>query len=252
MWDNHRMLHILANGLFTLAALIAAFAIGPSVVNLPIFTLKEVSVGGISSFDEEFKHVTREQINSLIRSEVVGSFFTVDLDTISNAFEKLPWVRAASVRRNWPESLDVVLEEHVALARWGNSALVNTHGEVFNAVTDMRLPAFTGPVESSHEVALQYAVFSKLLQPLQQNITHVDFSPRRTWRIHTENGIVLELGREQVKARLGLYVSAHDHIISQFKKQVTYVDLRYPNGFSVRMLEVNRQQPHKLGLKKEV
>jgi len=43
MWDNHRMLHILANGLFTLAALVAAFAIGPSVVNLPIFALKEVS-----------------------------------------------------------------------------------------------------------------------------------------------------------------------------------------------------------------
>ncbi|MEE8617708.1 MAG: cell division protein FtsQ/DivIB [Nitrosomonadaceae bacterium] len=238
---------MLANGLFTLVALIAAFAIGLSVVNLPIFALKEVSVGGISSFDEEFKHVTREQINSLIRSEVVGSFFTVDLDTISNAFEKLPWVRVANVRRHWPQSLEVTLEEHIALARWGNFALVNTYGEVFNAVTDKRLPAFTGPEESSQEVARQYAVFRKILQPLQQNITQVDFSPRRAWRIHTENGIVLELGREQVEARLGLYVSAHDHVISQFKKQFTYVDLRYPNGFSVRMLEANRQHLRKPG-----
>jgi len=247
MWDNHRMLHILANGLFTLAALVAAFAIGPSVVNLPIFALKEVSVDGFSSIDGEFKHVTRKQINSLIRSEVAGSFFTVDLDTISNAFEKLPWVRVASVRRHWPHSLEVTLEEHVALARWGNFALVNTYGEVFNAVTDKRLPAFTGPEESSQEVARQYAVFRKILQPLQQNIAQVDFSPRRAWRIHTENGIVLELGREQVEARLGLYVSAHDHVISQFKKQFTYVDLRYPNGFSVRMLEANRQQLRKPG-----
>ena len=247
MWDNHRMLHILANGLFTLAALVAAFAIGPSVVNLPIFALKEVSVDGFSSIDGEFRHVTRKQINSLIRSEVAGSFFTVDLDTISNAFEKLPWVRVASVRRHWPHSLEVTLEEHVALARWGNFALVNTYGEVFNAVTDKRLPAFTGPEESSQEVARQYAVFRKILQPLQQNITQVDFSPRRAWRIHTENGIVLELGREQVEARLGLYVSAHDHVISQFKKQFTYVDLRYPNGFSVRMLEANRQKLRKSG-----
>ncbi len=247
MWDNHRMLHILANGLFTLAALVAAFAIGPSVVNLPIFALKEVSVDGFSSIDGEFRHVTRKQINSLIRSEVAGSFFTVDLDTISNAFEKLPWVRVANVRRHWPQSLEVTLEEHIALARWGNFALVNTYGEVFNAVTDKRLPAFTGPEESSQEVARQYAVFRKILQPLQQNITQVDFSPRRAWRIHTENGIVLELGREQVEARLGLYVSAHDHVISQFKKQFTYVDLRYPNGFSVRMLEANRQHLRKPG-----
>jgi len=251
MWDNHRMLHILANGLFILAVLVAVFAIGPSVVNLPIFSLKEVSVGGISSIDGEFKHVTRKQINSLlIRSEVAGSFFTVDLDTISNAFEKLPWVRAANVRRNWPQSLEVTLEEHVALARWSNFALVNTYGEVFNAVTDKRLPAFTGPVESSKEVARQYAVFRKILQPLQQKITRIDFSPRRAWRIHTENGIVLELGREQVEARLRLYVSAHDHVISQFKQQLTYIDLRYPNGFSVRMLEENRQQSRKSGLKK--
>lgn len=252
MWDNHRMLHILANGLFTLAALAAVFVISPSVINLPIFTLNEVSVGGISSINGEFKHVKREQINSIIRSEVAGSFFTVDLDKISNAFEKIPWVRTASVRRHWPQSLEVALEEHVALARRGNLALVNIHGEVFNAVTDKWLPAFTGPVESSHEVARQYAVFRKLLQPLQQNIIQVDFSPRRAWRIHIKNGIVLELGREQVEARLGLYVSVHDHIISQFKQQVTYVDLRYPNGFSVRTLEANRQHSRKPSLKKAV
>lgn len=252
MWDNHRMLNILANGLFTLATLVAVFIISPSVINLPIFTLNEVSIGGISSINGEFKHVKREQINSVLRSEVAGSFFTVDLDRISNALEELPWVRSASVRRHWPQSLEVVLEEHVALARRDNHALVNTQGEVFNAVTDKRLPAFTGPVESSREVARKYAVFRKLLKPLQQNIVQIDFSPRRAWRIHTENGIVLELGREQVEARLGLYVSAHGHIISQFKHPVAYVDLRYPNGFSVRTLEVNQQRSHKPSLKKAV
>ena len=75
MWDNHRMLHILANGLFTLAALVAVLVISPSVMNLPIFTLNEVSVGGISSINREFKHVKREQINSVLRREVAGSFF---------------------------------------------------------------------------------------------------------------------------------------------------------------------------------
>ena len=69
---------------------------------------------------------------------------------------------------------------------------------------------------------------------------------------HTENGIVLELGREQVEARLGLYVAAHGHIISQFKHPVAYVDLRYPNGFSVRTQETNRQHSHKPSLKKAV
>jgi len=251
MWDNHWMLNKFASGLFTIVVLAAVFTISPSVLNLPVFALKKVSVTSVSRVDEEFKYITREQINNLIRSEVTGSFFTVDLDAISNAFKKLSWVRTVSVRRHWPSSLEVKLEEHVALARWGNSALVNIYGEVFNAMTDKRLPEFSGPEESSHEVSQRYAVFRKLLQPLHQNITHVYFSPRHAWRVHIDSGTVLELGREQVETRLGLYVSVHNHIASQFKKQVAYVDLRYPNGISVRVLESNRQKFREPSVKNE-
>ncbi len=250
MWDNYRALNILANCLFTLVVLAAAAAISPSVINLPIFALKEVSITGTNKTDGRFKYITREQINSLISSQIAGSFFTVDLDTISNAFEKLPWVRAASVRRHWPHSLEVKLEEHVVLARRGSSELVNNYGEVFTATTNKRLPEFTGPVESSYEVSQQYVVFRKLLQPLQKNIAQLDFSPRRAWRIHMEDGVVLELGREQVETRLGLYVLAHEHIVLQFKEQVTYVDLRYPNGFSVRAVDSAQKKLHDQVLKK--
>ena len=250
MWDNYRALNILANCLFTLVVLAAAAAISPSVINLPIFALKEVSITGTNKTDGRFKYITREQINSLISSQIAGSFFTVDLDTISNAFEKLPWVRTASVRRHWPHSLEVKLEEHVVLARRGSSELVNNYGEVFTAMTNKRLPEFTGPVESSYEVSQQYVVFRKLLQPLQKNIAQLDFSPRRAWRIHMEDGVVLELGREQVETRLGLYVLAHEHIVLQFKEQVTYVDLRYPNGFSVRAVDSAQKKLHDQVLKK--
>jgi cell division protein FtsQ len=250
MWDNYRALNILANCLFTLVVLAAAAAISPSVMNLPIFALKEVSITGTNKTDGRFKYITREQINSLISSQIAGSFFTVDLDTISNAFEKLPWVRAASVRRHWPHSLEVKLEEHVVLARRGSSELVNNYGEVFTAMTNKRLPKFTGPVESSYEVSQQYVVFRKLLQSLQKNIAQLDFSPRRAWRIHMEDGVVLELGREQVETRLGLYVLAHEHIVLQFKEQVTYVDLRYPNGFSVRAVDSAQKKLHDQVLKK--
>ncbi len=250
MWDNYRALNILANCLFTLVVLAAAAAISPSVMNLPVFALKEISITGTNKIDGRFKYITREQISSLISSQIAGSFFTVELDTIGNAFEKLPWVRVASVRRHWPHGLEVRLEEHIVLARRGSSELVNIYGEVFTATTNKRLPEFTGPVESSYEVSQQYVVFRKLLQPLQKNIDKLDFSSRRAWRIHMEDGVVLELGREQVETRLGLYVLAHEHIASQFKEQVTYVDLRYPNGFSVRAVDSAQKKLHDQVLKK--
>jgi cell division protein FtsQ len=153
---------------------------------------------------------------------------------LRNAFTKLPWVRAAAVRRVWPQSLEVTLEEHVVLARWGSSALLNVHGELFRAASDEELPLFEGPDDSPLEMLRQYVVFSGLLGPLQQNIQEMNLSPRRAWRLHLEAGTVVELGREQMEARLERFVRVHDRTSGQLNPQPHHVDLRYPNGFAVR------------------
>lgn len=255
MWDNHQTLRWLANALFALAALVVVFKVGVWAVNSPVFPLKEVSVHGVrnvSGVSGKLTHVTREQIESAVHGKVMGNFFTVDLDAMRQAFEKLPWVRVASVRRHWPQRLEVMLEEHVALARWGNLALVNTHGEVFDAnakvnAADEKLPLFTGPAESSAaaDIARQYAAFSRLLQPLQQQVAQVNLSPRRAWRIRLESGTVLELGREQMEVRLERYVALYQHSLAPLQRRLDYVDLRYPNGFAVRLPEAAQQKPLK-------
>jgi cell division protein FtsQ len=231
MWDNHQALTSLANWLFALAALIVSYLITQLTINSPLFPLKEVSLGGN---DGGLKHVTREQIDGVVRNAVSGNFFTVDLEATRKAFVKLPWVRTASVRRIWPQGLEVTLEEHMALARWNGGALVNLQGEIFNAASDESLPEFEGPEESSSEMARQYTVFKKVLQPLHQNIARMSLSDRRAWRVHLDNGTILELGREQVGVRLKRYVQVHDHSTVQLNQQLTYVDLRYPSGFAVR------------------
>ena len=163
-----------------------------------------------------------------------GNFFTVDLEATRKAFIKLPWVRTASVRRIWPQSLEVTLEEHMALARWSWRCTGQFQGEIFNAASDEPLPEFEGPEESSSEMARQYAAFKKVLRPLQQNIARMSLSDRRAWRVHLDNGTLLELGREQMGVRLERYVQVHDRSIVQLNQQLTYVDLRYPSGFAVR------------------
>jgi cell division protein FtsQ len=253
MWDNHQMLGSLANALFALAALIAAYFVCKWIINLPILPLKAVSVSssdqigqsgergslgpGASGGSGGLKRVTREQIEDAVHGQVMGNFLTVDLEAVRNTFGKLPWVRAAYVRRIWPQSLEVMLEEHVALARWGNAALVSTHGEIFNAASEEGLPVlplFEGPEESSGEMVRQYRAFSRLLRPLEQDIDYIKLSPRRAWQVRLGNGTVLELGREQTEARLERYVLAQMRGGMEFDQRLSYVDLRYPNGFAAR------------------
>ncbi len=95
----------------------------------------------------------RQTIRANAAPRLAGNFFTIDLQQGRAAFESVPWVRRAVVRRVWPDRLAVHLEEHRAGALWvpddGNDKLVNSFGEVFEAnvgdVEDEACRACTAP-----------------------------------------------------------------------------------------------------------
>lgn len=251
------MLNLFANMLFTGVILATIYVFGVRVIKLPLFALKEIRVEGMSAIQSEnakLQHITRYQVEGIVRNGVDGNFLTVDLDTLREAFKELPWVRAAKIQRNWPSGLKVSLEEHIALAYWGDVALLNMQGELFRAPTDEILPVFTGPTEESTSVLIeQYAIFNKLLQPIKQRVAEITLSPRHAWLIRLENGTLLKLGREKIETRLRRYVSVYKQSIANLNQSIPlgYVDLRYPNGFAVHMSEAMPQIPRKTGGEKK-
>jgi cell division protein FtsQ len=228
MWDKPTWLNWLANSLLAISLVAMLYAALFAVVHLPIFPLREVVVEG------QLNHVNREQVKLIVAKHLKGNFFTLDLIKARNAFKKLPWARNVSLRRRWPDKLEVVIEEHQALARWGNVALVNTHGELFYAATNKELPVFLGPGDGVIEVASQYMEVSKSLQMADLTIATLALSPRRAWQVTTANGMVIELGRVDVAARLDKFVRVYRNTIASLNMKVGYADLRYPNGFAVR------------------
>jgi cell division protein FtsQ len=240
MWDKPALMLWLANLLYAVAAILLLYAVLFLVVHLPLFPLREVKVNG------ELQHVTREQVQFIVTRALKGNFFTLDLNKTRRTFEKLPWVRNVNVRRRWPDKLEVTLEEHQALARWNNTALVNTQGELFQAASDQQLPVFSGPADSVKEVASQYQFFKQQLAATGHQPAQVSLSPRRAWQIRLDDGLVVELGREQVEQRLEKFVKVYDRSLGrlgQMKKTVDYVDLRYPNGFAVRLGAATARKP---------
>src|SRR5688572_7904700 len=237
MWDRPGLLNTLANALFAIAAMLVVGAILLRVSQLPEFALREVRVGG------ELKHVTRGEIEDVVRRELKGSFFTLDLARARGAFERLPWVRAVAVRRQWPAGLDVALEEHQPFARWGTAALVNTHGEVFHAAYEGSLPLFAGPEGSAREIAIQYRYFRRSLAAVGETPVEVRVSARRAWQLKLESGLTLALGRENIEARLARFVATQPRAAAVLGRRVDYVDLRYTNGYAVRIPELLQEKP---------
>jgi cell division protein FtsQ len=228
MWDNHRLLAAIANTLYGLAGVLLAYAIGVEIVNLPIFPIRTIEVGG------RITHTTRNQVQQVVTGELKGNFFTLDLEQARAAFEKLPWVRKANVRRQWPDRLQVELEEQVAVARWRDTALINTYAEVFQAASNQTLPVFIGPDSTAPEVYKQYQSFSRALEALGKRPREIVLSDRRAWRMTLDDGQILELGREQMDERLRRFVAAYPRTLAQLPAMRLRIDLRYPNGFTVR------------------
>jgi len=263
MWNKPHLLRMVSSTLFGISLVLALYGALHYALHLPVFPLRAVQLSAAPH------QVNTAQIEAVVRDELRGNFFTVDLESARHAFEKLPWVRKVSVRRHFPWRLEVDMEEHVALASWNSAELVNTHGEVFAAEcervmpeasgthrpppcgeTDQVLPKFIGQPDTAAEVAQMYGAFGEQLAPLKQEIVQISLSPRHAWQLRLNNGMVLELGREQSQQRLARFVAVYPYSLAPMQQSyaifnagkaphengqqrtVNYVDLRYHNGFA--------------------
>lgn len=231
MWDNPRLLNAAAGFLVGLALFAFAFAGAKLALRSPAFPVRSVEILTAP------KHAPREAIERAVRGQAGGNFFGARIDPLRRALEQVPWVRKVEVRRVWPDHLEVTLEEHVALARWGTRGAVNTHGERFAGPAGPELPLFIGPDGSEAEIAARYPRFARLLEPLGAPLERVVLTPRYAWQLRLANGLNLMLGRdaEVAEQRLQRFVELYEATLARVPGRHEYVDLRYANGFALRV-----------------
>ena len=238
MWDSPRLANAAAGVLAALALGLLGYAGGRVLLDSPAFLLKTIVVEG------SLERVQRHDIVNALQGRLSGTFFSVDLEAVRALFEGIPWVRRAELRRRWPDRLEVRIEEQVALARWGQrreTQLVNAQGELFRGQTDASLPVLAGPAGTEGEVARRYAAFRDLLAPLGLEPRQVLLSSRLAWQLKLSNGLTIQLGRDsdkdRVEERLARFASAFPQTLAKSRQRLEYVDLRYPNGFALRVTE---------------
>jgi len=244
VWDSARLSNAAAGALVALAFSLLAYAGARVLFDSPAFLLRTIVVEG------GLQRVERREIVDALQGRLSGTFFTVDLESVRSLFEGIPWVRRAELRRVWPDSLQVRVEEQVALARWGQgrkAQLVNLQGELFRGQSDEPLPVLAGPAGTESEVARRFLEFRGLLAPLGLEPRQVLLSSRLAWQLRLSNGLTIQLGRDserdRVEDRLARFVSVFPKTLADSRQRIDYVDLRYPNGLAVRISERPRSEP---------
>lgn len=219
---------------FGLAALLIAWA-----ARMPAFSIRGIRVEG---------DVTRNSVSTIRANalpKLAGSFFTMDLRQAQRAFESVPWVRRAVVKREWPNRLAVRLEEYRAVAQWGDdgsSRLVSGFGEVFDAnlgdVEDDHLPTLQGPEGSAPQMLAMLRRLTPVCEKLDARIETLALSARGSWRVELDSGAEVELGRgsdDEVIARTERFASTLTQMTSRYRRALEYADLRHNEGYALRL-----------------
>jgi cell division protein FtsQ len=222
----------------------------------PVFALRQMQVEPLPG--QVVQHVNLSQVKNQVLEQVQGNFFTVRLENIKAAFEDLPWVRHASVRRIWPNGIAVSIEEQKPFAIWGSRSeqkFMNGFGEVFSGkMSQVDDPSLlievSGPNDSSKEVMQLYQKASRWFSPWNVDVVSVTLSDRYSWNVKLSNGIRVEFGREEEAQGKALTEERVARLIEYWPKaqerlpgRVDAIDLRYGNGFAVHLAGITNKKP---------
>lgn len=197
------------------------------VVARPMFVIRQVRVLG--ELDQVDRDLVRKRALALH-----GSFFDLDLRAADAELRAVPWVRAVAIRRVWPDGLEVTVEEHRPLARWGENELLDTFGDRFVADYSGVLPYFQGPAGSEALMLDTYHALRQRLAVLPLAITDLELSERGAWRLTADNGLEIELGREDIQSRLDRFINVYPQLLRVAPPAGAVADLRYSHGFALR------------------
>ncbi len=236
-----KLMNLTASVVFVACAVLVLAAGTWWTLRHPAFAIGRIVVQG------ELVHNNAVTLRANVAPQLMGNFFTINLGAARAAFEQVPWVRSAQVRREFPHTLRVVLQEHHAVAYWGAEAdatLVNSRGEVFEANADNELdglPRLHGPAGQSLQVLQMLQRLQPVFEAMDMAVEALELSGRGGWRVTLEGGAVVELGGgtpEQVVQRTQRFLRTLTQLTAQYQRRpdaLESADLRHDGGYAVRL-----------------
>jgi cell division protein FtsQ len=238
-----RLMNFTASALFTVFAFLVVGLLVSRVSRHPAFAIGGIEVTG------DLTHNTAVNLRANAVHRIQGSYFTVNLAQARAAFESVPWVRHAVVKRAFPNRLKVNLEEHRAMAFWGaegDTQLVNGFGEVFeaNSAGDIEpedLPRLLGPDGQAQLVWTTYRALQPVYAGADMTLEQLELTARGGWRARFDSGAEVELGRgtqTELLERSQRFLKTITQVAAHYERNpeaLETADLRYPQGYAIRL-----------------
>ena len=200
----------------------------------------------------ELAFMNKDEIRSIVEDNISGGFITVDLNRVREIVSQQPWVENVSLRRRWPDTLEVFIDERKPIAFWNDDGYISENGLVFKPKSidkKLNLPDLDGPDGQHNNVWKFMNVLYKEMSLLNYTVTSLELDERRAWQLKIEKNVGLgdeeimsvisvRLGRFDTEKRLRRFVRVLPELAAEKEfadNNIKVIDMRYPNGFAVQM-----------------
>ena len=229
-------------GLFLLAMTLFVSSSVAWLLRHPVFSIQSITVRG------NVTHSNPVTLRANVVPQLTGNFFTLNLLQARQAFEQIPWIRSALVRREFPNRLSVTLEEFQPAAQWGGEGdgkFLSLDGTIFEVNADDvesdTLPILKGPESQAKSVLEMFKFLKPQMEKMGMGLDKLELSQRGSWSAQLESGATLELGhgsQQEVGERLQLFFKTLTQVTSRYGRTTSSLlsaDLRYENAYALRL-----------------
>lgn len=217
-----------------LVSVLGLAALGLWIYMMP--TLSRVPISHIRVVGE-LREINEVSLQKAISVHSVKGFFGLDLVAVREDILKLPWLKSVSVRRIWPRGLRVIAVEHKAEARWHDGGFLAADGTLFYPSASRysaNLPILKGTVGIHTEMLWQFRELRQALRPIKRQIWKFIRTKRPVWRVELDDGLVIVFEKRNSIAAIKKFAKTAAALFGKRLGNLSRVDLRYANGFSVR------------------
>jgi cell division protein FtsQ len=228
--------------LFVLALVLCVASSITWLLRHPVFSIQSITVRG------NVTHSNPVMLRANVVPQLTGNFFTLNLTQARHAFEQIPWIRNALVRREFPNRLSVTVYEYQPVAQWGGEGdgkFLSLEGDIFEVNADEvdseTLPTLKGP-ESQAKIVLEMFKFLKpQMEKMDMGLDKLELSQRGSWSAQLESGATLELGhgtQQEIGDRLQLFFKTLTQVTSRYGRtssSLLSADLRYESAYALKL-----------------
>jgi cell division protein FtsQ len=166
------------------------------------------------------------------------SLLFLDVAATREKLQAKPWIAQATVRKLYPNHLEISIEERHAFALWqqdGKLALIATDGTVLAPVDNQaipKLPLVVGPGAAAK--ASDFLALVDRHPVLREQMRAAILIADRRWNLKLKSGLDIRLPETGVEQALDTLVGL-DRDKNILSRDLTAIDLRLPDRLTVRL-----------------